>query len=375
MTDKEIYEKFIEWLRTTFLPLPDVGEFPLDIVKARYTPEDAALLTGMPFVPTSLEELAKLKGIELDILKARLDELAKQGVVRKTREGTYYLNEPFFVFLRSTFWPGREDEVTKKVAPLANKYYYDGYFDFFDNLQVKGLRSIPIEKTIEDTRAILPYEDVVKVLDNYEYFCVASCPCRHRKNIDPEYPNCTHSVQNCLHFGDLAHYMVEQGLGREITRKEAHEILLAAADEGLVHGINNFQKSENIDTICNCCSCCCMFFEAFHKLKHTEGMGKSNYRVRVDAETCSGCGLCVKRCPMKALKLEESPLAKNETGRISELTPELCIGCGVCVHKCPTESLTLERCEIIIHPPKNMEEFRQLAAADMMAAFGKAKGS
>jgi len=188
MSEKEIYEKFIEWLRTTFLPLPDAGEFPLEIIKARYTPEDAALLTGVPFVPTSLEELAKLKEMEPTELSAKLDELAKQGVVRKNREGAYSLNEPFFVFLRSTFWPGREDEVTKKVAPLANQYYYNGYFDFFDKLHIKGLRSLPVEKTIEDTRTILPYEDVVKVIDTQDYFCVATCPCRHRKNMDPNHP-------------------------------------------------------------------------------------------------------------------------------------------------------------------------------------------
>ena len=168
--------------------------------------------------------------------------------------------------------------------------------------------------------------------------------------------------------------MVEQGLGREITREETHEILLKSADEGLVHGINNFQESENVDTICNCDKCCCMFFEAFHKLKHAEGMSKSNYIVSTNAQTCSGCGLCTKRCPMEALRLEESPLAQNKTGKVAVLTAELCIGCGVCAHKCPTESLVLERREVITHPPKNTDEFRALAVADVMAAMSKQQG-
>ena len=38
----------------------------------------------------------------------------------------------------------------------------------------------------QDTRQILPYEDVVKVLDNFEYYSVSDCPCRHRKNLDEE---------------------------------------------------------------------------------------------------------------------------------------------------------------------------------------------
>ena len=92
----------------------------------------------------------------------------------------------------------------------------------------------------------------------------------------------------------------------------------------------------------------CRLFEAFHKLKHTEGMAPSNYWVRSNSETCFGCGLCVKRCPMEALHLENFPEAegrttvveaasegktkelKNKSGKVSAVIL-ICVSAAACV--------------------------------------------
>ena len=126
-------------------------------------------------------------------------------------------------------------------------------------------------------------------------------------------------------------------------------------------------------------------FEAFHKLKHAEGMSPSNFQVRTDPETCIGCGLCVKRCPMEAMRLEDYPGAKdritvvaaenkksetelkNKTGKVSVVNPDLCIGCGVCAYKCSTQSLILKRREVVEHPPKDAREYTRLVMADLAA--------
>ena len=51
-----------------------------------------------------------------------------------------------------------------------NKYFFDGFYDQYATGHAKGLRALPIQETIEDSRQIIPYEDVVKVLDKFEYF-------------------------------------------------------------------------------------------------------------------------------------------------------------------------------------------------------------
>jgi formate hydrogenlyase subunit 6/NADH:ubiquinone oxidoreductase subunit I len=386
MNEQEGYDRLAEWYGTRDLPQTEHVD---PILKAIFTPEEASLVTGMPFSGRYLDELAALKQMDPAELRSKLDALAKKGAVFRTlREDTvrYSLNDGLFTMNRGTFWPGRHDERSKTVAPLANQYYYHGWGDQTKDTRVKGLRVLPIETTIEDTRQILPYEEVVKVLESHEYFAVAHCPCRSRKNEDPEFPDCKYSTQVCLHFDRLARYIVENELGSEVTKEESREILRQAAEEGLVHGISNVL--EGVDTICNCCKCCCIFLEAYHKLGHAQGMTPSNYQARANPGLCIGCGLCVKRCPMEAIQLEDSPEAKNrvtkvtdeagkvkelknKTGKVAEVDTEICIGCGVCAYKCSTESLVLERCEVITHPPKDGREFAKLVMADIEAARAK----
>ncbi len=360
----EVYEKFIEWLGRTWWGLPASDQL-MPLIQARYSVKEAEFLTGIPHSAATLEELSQLKEIEPAALEPQLDELAKKGILYKSRRGDsvrYRLNDSYFVFFRSTFWPGQSDELSRKTAPLVNTYYLDGYYEQYAPIHAKGLRTLPINMTIKDTRQILPYEDVVKVLDNFEYFTVSACPCRHRKNLDPDSPECKQPTGNCLHFDELGRYCVENNMGREVTREETEQILKEAADAGLVHGISNWR--EKPDTICNCCSCCCLWMEAYHKLGHHKSLDASNYRLSLSPETCKACGLCVKRCPMDAIQLKISAKADNKFGKAPVLDPALCLGCGVCVHKCPTDSLTLERKEEIVDPPKNVREYGMRFMAD-----------
>jgi len=378
--DLQVYNRFIDWLKQSWYGVP-ASVFLVPYIAARYTPEEAAFLTGMPFSPKPLAELAGLTGTGIDALRTKLDALATKGLIYKqVKDGQerYHLNDIFFEY-RTFGWPGNHGKYDQKAGTLLHKYLMGGAMSPFATVKEKGLRVIPVNTTIEDTRGVLAYEELSKILDKVEYFTVSHCPCRHTNNLDPGSPDCQYPTEVCLHFDKLGRYIVENGMGREITRKETEEILRHSADLGLIHGISNQQ--EKPDTICNCCRDCCIWFLAMKKYGHKGTLTPSNFRITVNQSTCTGCGLCVKRCPMEALHLEDMPEAKgrkniitgrdgrqreltNKTGRSAVLDPELCIGCGVCAYKCPSQSLALARNHVEHHPPQTGRDWLTQFIAD-----------
>ena len=361
------YTALIDWLKQSWYGVPR-SEHLLQYVSARYTPKEAALLTGLPFSPRPLSELAELKQLDRDTLRSQLDALAVKGLVyKRVRNGQeyYHLNDIFFGY-RSFGWPGAGDEYAAKSGAALHRYLEGGLMSPFATVREKGLRVIPLNTTIEDTRGVLPYEEISKILDKVEYFTVSHCPCRHANNMDPASADCQYPTEVCLHFDSLGHYIVENNMGREITRAETEEILKRCADLGLIHGISNQQ--EKPDTICNCCRDCCIWFLAMKKYGHAGTLTPSNFKISINQSTCTGCGLCVKRCPMEALQLHDMPSARgrqttvekkdghsvkltNKSGKVSSLDHSRCIGCGVCAYKCPSLSLTLQRNPEDHHPP------------------------
>jgi ferredoxin len=368
---KEVYENLINWYGQTWWELTE-SDHLWPMIMSYITPEEAEFLTGFPHRAKKVEELAELKDRDPEELRPYLKKLAVRGLlfedIRK-ETARYRLNDTFFVFLRAVYWPGNENEDVKAHARHINKYFLDGWFDQYKDVHWKGLRAIPIEKTIEDTRSIMPFEDIVKVIEDREYYSVSFCPCRHRHNLDEETKNCDHPIEVCLHFDDLGRYAVNNGQGREITREETFTILKKSADAGLVHGISTWQDKP--DTICNCCNDACMWFEAYHKLSHGKSLSPSNYKIRINAETCRACGLCVRRCPMDALSLKYSEESTNKLNKAGAVDEDKCIGCGVCAHKCPTDSAILIQNEEIIESPKNVYEYSQHYIADRMTAKKK----
>jgi NAD-dependent dihydropyrimidine dehydrogenase PreA subunit len=375
MSANEIYSRFIAWLDKGWWHLP-ASEHLLSSIKAFFTPEEAALLTGFPFKPTELKELANLKGLEPDDLAAKLNALARKGAVWRTERGgsiLYNLNDAFFIFFRGPFSAIHLDQAAMAMAPPLNRYFLEGLMDQLAPVHTKPLRTIPIAKTVEDPRRIMPYEDVMAVVESQDFLSLSNCACRQRKRVDPDSAQCEHPEEVCLHFGDLAHYLVDNGLSRQITKEEAKDVLKVTADAGLVHAVSNRQKG--VDTICNCCKCSCIFFESYHILKHEKSHDFSNYRLKINPETCKACGLCVQRCPVQVLSLEDSPLAKNKQNKAATLmNPDQCLGCGVCVHKCPTQTLFLEPRAEIQDPPQDAREWITRLVMDQKQAEGNRKG-
>jgi NAD-dependent dihydropyrimidine dehydrogenase PreA subunit len=54
--------------------------------------------------------------------------------------------------------------------------------------------------------------------------------------------------------------------------------------------------------------------------------------VKINKETCIGCGACIDTCPVEALVMKDDKAWCDE---------EKCIDCGACVDSCPVEAISM----------------------------------
>jgi heterodisulfide reductase subunit A-like polyferredoxin len=69
-----------------------------------------------------------------------------------------------------------------------------------------------------------------------------------------------------------------------------------------------------------------------------------NFYAKVEEELCTGCTICVDRCQMEAIQIEN---------RKAVINLNRCIGCGLCVTTCKPEAMRLMEKTKKTIPPRN----------------------
>jgi Pyruvate/2-oxoacid:ferredoxin oxidoreductase delta subunit len=217
-----------------------------------------------------------------------------------------------------------------------------------------AIRVITVDRTISANNKIHTYDQVRTYIDQYRPLAVSTCYCRHQAKLIDESGHCGNPDDVCLQFGRGASFVIERGMGREISRDEAMDILDRSEKAGLVHCTNNRQ---DIDFLCNCCSCHCIILAKALALPEPAMFANSGFKPVFVAENCTACEICIERCPMEALEI------------VAEAAPSVnldrCIGCGLCASGCPEEAISMEERVGIPEPPADIRAFKEALKASL----------
>lgn len=222
----------------------------------------------------------------------------------------------------------------------------------FIGTEYSQMRTIPVEQSITPEHQILNYNDLSAIIRNSPGpFVINKCICLEKHQLQGRLCKTSKREERCLAIGDMAQQCMDIGIGRVISKEEAFEIEHLNEDDGLVL---EPEGAQNPEYICACCGCCCGMLSTLRDIPRPADFWTTDYFSRVDPSLCKGCGLCVKRCNLNAVKLIESE--HDPQKKMASVNITRCIGCGLCVVKCATHAITLVRKANPIHIPKDHEE-------------------
>ena len=325
MTDT-IYRKLQKQIDQYSLGFPAAESgIDLKILKKLYTEEEASIFLDISMQLETPDSLSERTNRDPQQAAGLLEEMAKKGLLFRKRKdnAAYYAAIPFVI----GSFEFQLNRIDKEFAEMVEDYFNEVYLDNLGGI-LPPLRTIPVNRSVNVSHNVAPYEDAREIIKSKEKIAVANCICRTHQELLNE--NCEKPLEACFVFGSHAEYYLENNMAREISQEEALAILDECEKAGLV---NQPANMINPGGMCNCCGDCCGVLRALNQMSKPAEQVTNNYWASVDPDLCSGCELCIERCQMAAIRMNEEQLSTIDTDR--------CIGCGLCVTTCPEEALSM----------------------------------
>ncbi len=304
----------------------------LQLLQKVFSLKEAEIASNLTGEYEPIDVIAERTGLPGRSLQKELFLMAKKWMVLMEKENgeMYFRIAPFIVGI----YEGHLERMDHEFSHLFEHYMLEAGKDImkYDPGVHRAIPSVSLAKN----EWILPYDDVLAIIDKAKIYRVRDCICRVQQGLIGK--GCDAPRHNCLM---LSPYDRPPKPG-DLTRDEVIGILNEAEEIGLVHSVGNHQA--DLTYICNCCGCCCGVLRGITEYGLEHSVAHANYFAVIDPDECNGCGTCVDRCQVNAITLPDN---------IAEIIIEKCIGCGLCVSGCPDNVAKLVRKpeDEIVHPP------------------------
>ena len=293
----------------------------MKLLEFLYTPDEAELASRLSMKREDAKDIALRLNRPAKEVIAGLLSMVRQGKVRMEKQdnGLLFSLAPLVV----GSYEAAGGRMNAEMALLFENYYNDGGVYGIMQPQPALQRVLPAVDAL-DLEWILPYDNVLEILDHAVNFHVQDCICRNQQHSLGK--GCEAPVHNCLSFSSVERAPVPG----DISKEEAKALIAEAENAGLVHSVSNVV--EGINYICNCCGCCCGILGGITKWGIENSMARANYEAVVDSDLCNGCGICRKRCQVSAITVDNG---------MASVDRHRCLGCGLCVTTCKRHAVKL----------------------------------
>jgi Pyruvate/2-oxoacid:ferredoxin oxidoreductase delta subunit len=321
-----------------------------EILQILFTEEEAELVSALPINFVTANKAAKIWKKTPEEAEEILDTLASKGLLFdgcQDEDRTYILAPPMAGFFEFSLMR-TDGKFNRKILSELYYQYLNKEDDFLFAIFATDTpidRVFIQEETIQpkDYSEVLDYERVSNIIDTATCITVGDCYCRHK--MEHLGKACDNPIDVCLTFNGSAKTLSKHGIAQEITKEEAHKIIERVIKLGLVQIGDNIQ--EEVNWICNCCGCCCEAIVSYKRLGYSPNI-YSNFKPETIIENCNACGVCVKKCPLDAITLENM-----DDKQIPVINYDRCFGCGVCSRNCKKDAIVMNRFENLHYTPKD----------------------
>ncbi len=335
-----------------------------DLLQTLWNEEEVKLLSNFEGVGNliSARKLSKITDLPKDQVKATLDRLADRGTI--IRIGSQYGLLPLLPGIFELYFSVYNDteENLVKIAKLYRQIFdkilpqqliQSNFKLFRPLLPYKADENlIKIDQSIDSESQVLPYELVEILINKNDTFVVKDCDCRKIGELSGEPCSKASAELGCLFCGIAAEFLIERGIGKQLTKDEAIAFLKETEKAGLVHNGINASGPHSALVICNCCSCHCGTLYPY-KNYHITAVNPSNFIPTFDNEQCIKCETCLKKCPVGAI-YHQWPNKADSSDELMNVQTDICIGCGICAVNCKKVAIKMKKIRNIV-PPKDFK--------------------